>query len=85
MQSYILSLVHHTHPAPAKFLDDSVVRNCLADEGVGLGRKRYLCPLYEVSPVRSLGFLFSSPITVRSIPRATQKKVSFGPPVHPMC
>ena len=32
----VLSLIHHTHAAPAKLLDDAVVGDGLADEGVGL-------------------------------------------------
>jgi hypothetical protein len=32
MQPSVLSLVHHTHPAPAQFLADAVVRDGLADQ-----------------------------------------------------
>ena len=31
VEGYILGLVDHAHPAPAKLLDDAVVRNRLAD------------------------------------------------------
>jgi hypothetical protein len=33
VQLYVLGLVDHTHPAAAKFVDDAIVRNSLADHG----------------------------------------------------
>src|SRR5262249_1875064 len=35
-QSRVLSLIDNTHPAPAEFLQDAVMRNGLADERLGL-------------------------------------------------
>jgi len=34
MQLYILGFVHHTHPAPAQFLHDAVMRDGLSDHGL---------------------------------------------------
>jgi len=31
-----LGLIHHTHPTPAQLLKDSVVRDGLPDESVGI-------------------------------------------------
>src|SRR5215469_17383118 len=36
MQPCVLGLVNHTHPAPAQLLDNAVVGDGLADEGVGV-------------------------------------------------
>ncbi len=48
MESSVLGLVDHAHSAATEFLDDAVVRDCLADPRVGgwhvehiLGRDRY--------------------------------------------
>jgi len=35
MQSHVLRLVNHTHPAAAELLDDAVMRNGLTDHGSG--------------------------------------------------
>src|SRR5215472_8783953 len=37
VQANVFSFVDHTHSAATKFLDNSVVRNGLADDGFGLG------------------------------------------------
>src|SRR5579859_2498269 len=31
MQPHVLGLIDHTHPSPAEFFEDAVVRDCLAD------------------------------------------------------
>ena len=36
MQARVFGLVHHAHPAPAQLLDDSVMRDGLSDERVGV-------------------------------------------------
>jgi len=36
VEAGVLGLVHHTHPAATKFLDDAVVGDGLTDEGVGV-------------------------------------------------
>jgi len=35
VQGYIFSLVHHAHPAATQLVDDAVVRDGLADHGIG--------------------------------------------------
>ena len=39
MEPYILCLVNNTHPAPAQFFDDEVVRDRLIDHAVRILRR----------------------------------------------
>ena len=50
-QARIFGFVHDTHPAAAKFLDDAVVGDGLADEGVGVrhGAAILGCDLRQVN------------------------------------
>jgi hypothetical protein len=38
----VLGFVNDTHPSAAKFLDDVVVRNCVADQSEGIALRRML-------------------------------------------
>ena len=73
MQSRVLSLIDHTHPAAPELLDDAVVRDCLADHVRNMPwRKRR-----QVNDSRRVvvGY-FENLVTSFSLPHATHRPLS---------